>query len=63
MNREKYEANKANLPADFQELVIDGGTHAYFGTYGAQDGDGMPRITNEEQIRITADAVADLVKP
>lgn len=57
MNWEKYEANRSNLPEDFTETVIDGGCHAYFGMYGAQDGDGTPAITNEEQIRITADAI------
>ena len=58
MNREKYEAYKSNLPRNFVESVIDGGCHAYFGMYGPQDGDGVPAITNEEQIRITAEAIA-----
>ena len=57
LNREKYESNKENLPDDFSEVVIDGGCHAYFGMYGAQDGDGTPAITNEEQIRMTEDAI------
>ena len=57
LNREKYETNKTNLPADFSEMVIDGGCHAYFGMYGAQDGDGTPNITNEEQIYLTVDAI------
>lgn len=61
LNREKYEANKVNLPADFSELVIAGGCHAYFGMYGAQDGDGIPSITNEEQIRLTMEAIVDLL--
>lgn len=57
MNREKYEANKTNLPEDFTETILDGGCHAYFGMYGAQDGDGVPTITNEEQIRLTGEAI------
>lgn len=60
MNREKYEASKTNLPADFSEVIIDGGCHAYFGMYGAQDGDGMPSITNEEQINLTAEEIIAL---
>lgn len=28
---------------------------------GAQDGDGTPNISNEEQIKITADAIANLI--
>ena len=61
MNREKYAAGKSNLPADFTELVIDGGCHAGFGMYGPQDGDGTPTISNTEQIHITAAAIADMV--
>ena len=57
MNREKYEESKANLPSDFTEYVIDGGNHAYFGMYGVQDGDGTPKITNEEQIRLTVESI------
>lgn len=62
LNREKYETNKTNLPADFSEIVIEGGCHAYFGMYGVQDGDGTPGITNEEQINLTADAIVSMVK-
>ena len=62
LDREKYVENKSNLPNGFTEIVIDGGCHAYFGMYGAQDGDGVPTITNEDQIMLTADAIADLVK-
>lgn len=61
MNREKYEGNKSNLPDSFTETIIDGGCHAGFGMYGAQDGDGVPKITNEVQITITADAVLTFI--
>ena len=49
------------LPEDFRELVIDGGCHAGFGLYGPQEGDGVPAITAEEQIAITAGAIAEMV--
>ena len=62
MNRDSYEAYKENLPADFTELIIPGGCHAYFGCYGAQKGDGTPEITNEEQIQLTAEAVGEFIK-
>ena len=62
MNREKYDKNKANLPQDFTEVVIAGGCHAYFGMYGAQDGDGTPTIRNEEQIAVTAEHIAELLQ-
>ena len=61
INREKYAKYRENLPADFAEVIIDGGCHAYFGMYGVQEGDGIPTITNEEQIAITAEAICDLV--
>ena len=62
LNMEKYEENRANLPADYTELIIDGGCHAYFGAYGAQEGDGVPTITAETQWDITAQAIAQFVK-
>lgn len=61
MNREKYDKNKSNLPDDLTEFVIDGGCHAYFGMYGAQDGDGTPTITNEEQIRVTVENIVKMM--
>ena len=54
---EKYQSNRSNLPEDVIEKVIDGGCHAYFGSYGAQDGDGTPTISNAEQIQTTVDYV------
>ena len=58
LNREKYEADRINLPQDTTETVIDGGCHAGFGNYGAQKGDGAPVISAEEQQQQTADALA-----
>lgn len=60
LNKENYDKNKENLPDDFKEVVIDGGCHAYFGMYGAQEGDGVPAITNEEQILRTVEAIDEL---
>lgn len=61
MNRNKYDENKSNLPDNFTEIIMDGGCHAYFGMYGAQDGDGSPTISNEEQIYITAENIIKLM--
>ena len=63
MNRENYENYQSNLPSDFTEVVIDGGCHANFGMYGAQDGDGEPRMTNGEQIERTAELMAAHMLP
>ena len=61
LNREKYNDNISNLPKDFKEIVIEGGCHSYFGMYGAQDGDGMPSISNSEQILQTAEYIAQMI--
>ena len=58
---DSYEKYRKNLPEDFTEIIIPGGCHAYFGCYGPQDGDGTPEISNEEQIRLTADAIEEMV--
>lgn len=62
LNMEKYEKYRSNLPADFTEVVLEGGNHAYFGVYGEQDGDGEATITNLEQITETAKLIAEFVR-
>ena len=57
LNREQYEKHRSNLPADFTEVILQGGCHAQFGNYGAQSGDGTPTITAEEQQAATALAI------
>ena len=61
LNREKYSENIGNLPKDYKEIVIEGGCHAYFGMYGAQDGDGTPSISDSEQILRTAEYIAQMI--
>ena len=61
MNREAYEEYRVNWPADSTEVVIDGGNHSYFGCYGIQDGDGEPTISNEQQIKETADIIEEWI--
>lgn len=58
LNHEKYDECLKHYPQGFEEIVIEGGCHACFGDYGAQKGDGVPTITREAQIQITADAIA-----
>ena len=53
LNMEKYAEYRCNLPAAFEEHIIEGGCHAGFGSYGTQDGDGVPTITGEAQIAET----------
>ena len=62
MNKEKYNECKSNLPENFKEVIVEGGCHAYYGMYGAQDGDGVPSITCEEQISLTCEAIVKLTE-
>lgn len=62
INREKYEEYKPNLGEGLTEIVIEGGCHAYFGTYGMQKGDGTPTIGVYEQINLTAEYIIDFIK-
>lgn len=61
MNRGRYEEGKTNLPAGYTEIIIEDGCHAYFGMYDGQDGSESLSVTNEEQLYITASAIADFV--
>ena len=61
MNKEKYDKYKSNLPNP-EEYEIPGGNHAGFGLYGEQKGDGKATITNEEQIRITAEQISNIME-
>ena len=61
LNLENYNENKSNLPADFTEIIIDGGCHAHFGMYGPQNGDGKPFISNSEQIRLTVENIVKMI--
>lgn len=63
MNRESYKKNWANLPADTIEVILAGGCHAQFGSYGSQNGDGTLTISGEEQIRQTVEAIAAFAIP
>lgn len=62
LNAEKYESNRKHLPANAIEVVIEGGCHAGFGTYGPQDGDGTPSISSKEQIDRTAEEIWNMVQ-
>lgn len=53
------EASRANLPGDSRFLVIQGATHAFFGDYGQQPGDGEPTISHDQaRTRISDASVA-----
>lgn len=58
-----YAENRTNLPADTTEVVLEGGCHAQFGSYGPQEGDGIPTISPQEQLRQTAAAITTFMEP
>lgn len=61
LNMKNYEKYKANYPDGFEEMIIHGGNHSYFGVYGFQKGDGNASITNYQQIQQTADVIKIMI--
>lgn len=59
LNRETFDKLKENAPVEAYYHEIPGGNHAYFGSYGEQKGDGVAKITPEEQLAITTGVVLD----
>ena len=63
INMEKYRSYRPNLPENTVETVIQGGNHGQFGSYGPQEGDGAAELSQEEQLRITLDAILSFLRP
>ena len=61
LNKDKYKKYKSNLPSSFEEMIIYGGNHAYFGVYGEQKGDGKATINNQQQISQTAAIIDKMI--
>ena len=62
LSMDKYQKNKKKLPPvgkGLTEIIIDGGNHSQFASYGAQKGDYMANVTTDEQQRITADEISN----
>ena len=62
LNREKYQQYRANLPEDTLELVLEGGNHAGFGSYGPQEGDGTSTLEPGVQLQWTADRILEFIQ-
>lgn len=62
INLEQYEKSKQYWSRNSIEILINGGNHAQFGNYGAQDGDNEADITTEEQQKQTISTILDFVK-
>lgn len=61
LNLNKYQEYYENLPKDTTELIINGGNHSGFGSYGFQDGDGKASITPEDQRRQTVEYIVEFM--
>ena len=61
LNHEKY-AESISLAKHLTERVIEGGNHAGFGNYGAQEGDGAAEISDEEQWQETVDYILNYMQ-
>lgn len=62
LNRAKLTDYEGNLPAATETHVIEGGNHAQFGNYGAQDGDDEATITAAQQQAETARLIAEAAR-
>ena len=63
LNMSKYDEYRQNLPDDTTtEMVIEGGNHAGFGDYGAQEGDGEAAVNGEKQREVTAEAFMEILR-
>lgn len=62
LSLDKYKENKENLPENYNEYIIQGGNHAYFGSYGEQSGDGKAYISSNQQIKETVDYIINTIK-
>ena len=61
LNLEKYGQYRANLPENTRELILEGGNHAGFGSYGHQKGDGVSALEPGAQIRWTAEKILEFI--
>ncbi|MBP6177684.1 MAG: alpha/beta hydrolase [Anaerolineales bacterium] len=59
---EEFDGYKALLPEDAKYVVLEGGNHAQFGSYGPQAGDNEATISPEEQWEQTATATAKFLQ-
>lgn len=62
LNMEKYESYRKNLPENTAEIIIPGGNHALFGSYGAQEGDGEASISPIQQMQYTSEAILSIIQ-
>ena len=61
LKRDKLEKGFSLVPDGYEKLIIKGGNHANFASYGKQKGDGEASISGEEQQKITTDIILETI--
>lgn len=61
LNSENVTKYAPNLPQDSKTIVINGGNHGYFGSYGEQKGDGIATISRAVQQQQTSELILDFI--
>ncbi len=59
---DNLEESRAMMPSDYSEVVIEGGNHCQFGSYGHQDGDNEATVSQSEQIQQTLEAIVAFIQ-
>ncbi len=62
LSKEKAEENKSYAPKNSTYVEIQGGNHAYFGSYGNQKKDGLATLSDKEQQAITVEEIIRFIR-
>ena len=62
INRNKLEHGASKALNQYTVSIIDGGNHAYFGSYGKQSGDGQALLTPKQQLQQTIDLLGSIIQ-
>ncbi|WP_158685400.1 alpha/beta hydrolase [Microbacterium halophytorum] len=60
---EAVEESKDILPSDAESVTLEGVSHAQFGDYGPQGGDGTPHLSDDEARQHIEEALAEFFQP
>lgn len=61
INKEVLESSTSNLPVNNIEIKIEGMTHAQFGSYGEQRGDGVSEISDDEVVERLVEIIEEAI--
>lgn len=61
INRQKAKEANSDYPSNTKHINLNGGNHAYYGSYGLQDGDGEAMISQQEQIHTTVNYIFEWI--